>query len=661
MSLDDFTQFSVNNKPGNPAHTDSIITDVRSEQIRIIFSATPASLVAIFINSIVLSLVLWDVISHISITAWFLSTNALSLFRWYLFQQFKKQNNNRYIEEYWHRLAVFTTALSGASWGAASIWLFSEQNIAHQVFLTFVIGGMCAGGATSLSAILVAGRSFVLLASCPIIIQFLLLDSNISTAMAFMSVMFMTMILLSVNRLNTTILDNINNSITQRHQRKLAEKTIRYQAFHDDLTKLPNRKSILVNLDQALKLALQTGNTGAVLFIGLDGFKRTNSSLGHNVGDELLIQVAKRLSSQLKPHDIVARNNGDEFIVMLSNLDLKAIQAETLVMDVADNFRQIFEAPFVVLEHRIASSVCIGISLFSKSTGNAEELLECAKVAMNHAKKDGHDNIRLFSKSLRDEVNQRQVVEIELRSALDKNELELYFQPQFDSSEKLIGAESLLRWNHPEKGMVPPGLFIETAEQTGLIIPIGNWVLRTACEHLKQLEKYPDLTVSVNVSAHQFRGEQFIGQAKQILKETTVDPNRLKLEITETMMINDIDQTIDSMNQLRELGIRFSVDDFGTGYSSLAYLNRLPINELKIDQAFVHGIDKSTETAAIVIAIINMAKHLKLDIIAEGVETVEELEFLKKVNCHRYQGYYFAYPQPFEKFLNFIEKNNSPI
>jgi len=626
------------------------LTDVKSEQIRILFSAIPSSLVAILICSSLLSIAQWPVIDHDTIVAWFVVTNLLSLLRILMYQQFEKQRD-RLVDSIWAQRAVLTSIASGITWGVGGYLLFPEHSPVHQVFLAFMISGICAGAITTLSAMTAAVRGFVVFAITPIIVKFNLIDSEFSIAMTIMSILFVTMILVSAKRLNETI----RQSLEFRYQRELAEQTIRYQAQFDDLTNLPNRRLFLAMLRQEMAKAERHHRYGAVFFIDLDRFKSVNDSLGHAVGDELLVRVARKITARLRQEDTLARIGGDEFVVLLPEVGNDPESAGANASTIADEMRKLFTDPFMIHGHDIHLTISVGIAVFP---GNviAEDLLKFADVAMYRAKSEGRDGVRLFSEEMQDAVNQQRRIEKGLREALTNQEFELYFQGQYDAENQLVGAETLLRWNHPERGVVAPGEFIDVAEQTGLIVPIGDWVLRSACEQLAALQG--GLKLAVNVSPRQFGDSAFVDNLKMVLQETGADPRLLTLEITEGLAMANIRQSIDSMNELKKLGISFSVDDFGTGYSSLSYLHQLPIDELKIDQSFVRNISTSSENEVIVDTIIVMAQQLNLKIVAEGIETPEELNYLKLRQCNFFQGYHFARPEP---LVQFTRKRNDKL
>lgn len=625
--------------------------DIKVEQIRLIFSSIPASLLAILINSSILSVVLWDRIEQHNIIVWFLATNCLSIIRWQIYRRFRRTDETRHSDEIWYQLVVITTALSGATWGAAGIWLFSHQSVVHQVFLVFVIGGMCAGGITTLAAILNAGRTFVILASVPVIVQFMLINNEIGNTMTIMSVLFMGMILASASRLNKTILGTIVESLNSRHQQALSEQQMRYQANHDELTRLPNRRLLLETLTEENDRAVQTDQVGAVFFVDIDRFKAISYSLGRIVGEELLVQVANRLRTRLSPADTAAHPGGSEFVVILPEISSNLKLASEPVTNIADEFHKLLEAPYQIHGHDFHITTSIGITLFPFNQMSADDLIQYAEIAMYAARKDVKTDVRLFSQDMQDSVNQRRVIEKELQLAIENSEFELYFQAQYDSAEKVVGSEVLLRWNHPERGVLPPAQFIEVAEQTGLIVSIGNWVIRSACEYQAMLDPVFNPVIAVKLSPRQFRDIDFIDKLKHMLDETQADPAKLKLQITEAMLTDNAERALETLHQLNALGIAISIDDFGTGYSSFAQLHRLPIDELKIDKSFVHNIDTCPENAMIVDSIILMSQHLKLNIIAEGVETNEEFEYLKNRQCQCFQGYLFQRPGTFAEFL----------
>lgn len=430
-------------------------------------------------------------------------------------------------------------------------------------------------------------------------------------------------------------------------ERKQAEADIHQLAFYDPLTNLPNRRLLLDRLRQAMAVSMRSGRHGALLFLDLDHFKIINDTQGHAVGDLLLVEVAHRLQSCVREGDSVARLGGDEFVVVLEDLSAQPDEAASQTELVAEKIRDELNRPCMLKNHECRTAPSIGISLFRGHLENAEELLKHADVAMYQAKKAGRNAIRFFDPQMQTVLEKRTAIEADLHRALARQQFRLHYQIQVDSRGKATGAEVLLRWEHPQHGFVFPDQFIPLAEETGLILPIGLWVLQTACAQLNTWQHDAltrDLTLAVNVSARQFHQADFVAQVQRVVMDCCIKPSLLKLELTESTVLENVDDTIARMRELKMLGLSFSMDDFGTGYSSLQYLKRLPLDQIKIDRSFVHDITSDPNDAAIVQAIIAMTGALGLNVIAEGVETEEQREFLGKHGCHAFQGYLFSKP-----------------
>jgi diguanylate cyclase (GGDEF)-like protein/PAS domain S-box-containing protein len=456
------------------------------------------------------------------------------------------------------------------------------------------------------------------------------------------------------------IVTNYVATLTDVTLRKAAEEEIRNLAFYDPLTGLPNRRLLLDRLNLALITSLRSGKDGAILFLDLDHFKKLNDSLGHYIGDLLLRQVAERLTACVRKGDTVARLGGDEYVIMLEDLSEHSLDAETQVGVVSEKILSALNKPYAILSHTYNITPSIGITLFKDQKSSVEELLKQADIAMYQAKSDGRNTIRFFDKKMQDAINSRASLEHELHKALHLQQFQLHYQIQMDISGRALGAEALIRWIHPKRGIVSPFHFIPLAEETGLILPIGQWVLETACAQLNAWQKdhlTRDLTLSINVSAKQFRQAQFVDQVQKTIEQYDVNPMLLKIELTETMLLDNVDSTISTMNALKKIGIRFSLDDFGTGYSSLHYLKRLPLYQLKIDQSFVRDIAIDSSDQAIVRTIIAMAHTLNLNVIAEGVETEEQKGLLLNNGCTHYQGYLFGKPVPIQQFEAALKKD----
>jgi diguanylate cyclase (GGDEF)-like protein/PAS domain S-box-containing protein len=457
--------------------------------------------------------------------------------------------------------------------------------------------------------------------------------------------------------------DKICGTLRDINERKQAEARIEYLAYFDALTELPNRRLLLDRLEQNISRARRHNYFGAMLFLDLDRFKNINDSLGHPIGDALLKEVSKRLCIDLRSEDTVSRLGGDEFVLLLSDLGSDPVNAAASAQQKAETIQQRLSRKYQIGEHDLHVTPSIGVAMFPSSEGgdeNGNDILRYADTAMYRAKEDGRDTIRFFLPSMQAAADSRLAIEKELRFAMEKNQLSLYFQPQVDSLGNIIGAETLIRWIHPEKGFISPATFIPVAEATGLILPIGEWVIRTSCEYLKTWHDagLPIHHLAVNVSPRQFRHPEFVQKTFSILAETGADPAMLGLELTEGIVIDNVVDTIEKMQALKQSGIELSIDDFGTGYSSLAYLKKMPLDILKIDQSFVRDIASDSNAAAIVDTIIAMANHLELKVIAEGVETEFELDFLVSKGCKFFQGYHFSRPVPEDQFTILLESGS---
>ncbi len=429
--------------------------------------------------------------------------------------------------------------------------------------------------------------------------------------------------------------------------------TLQSLSTSDPLTKLPNRRLLLERLQKALVSRMRTGQAGALLFIDIDNFKTLNDTLGHDKGDLMLQQVAKRLESCVRESDTIARIGGDEFVVMLEYLSKIPMEAAAQTEAVGEKIRETLSQPYQLDSYEYLSSPSIGATLFNDDSQTVEELLKQTDLAMYQAKKSGGNTMRFFDPQMQAAIDARTSLEAELRKAIDRNEFQMFYQIKVDGLCHPIGAEGLIRWIHPERGLVLPSHFIPLAEETGLIRPIGQWVLETACSQLKAWQGNTltrNLVLTVNVSAKQFRQTDFVGQVKAVLQRHAVDPSMLKLELTEGMLLDNVNDIVAAMNVLNEIGVKFSLDDFGTVYSSLQYLNQLPLDQLKIDRSFVRDLVNGDSDMAIMHTIIAMARSLNLDVIAEGVETEAQKNLLKTSGCANFQGYLFGRPVPIDQF-----------
>jgi diguanylate cyclase (GGDEF)-like protein len=435
------------------------------------------------------------------------------------------------------------------------------------------------------------------------------------------------------------------HDITERRQ---SEEKLRRQAYSDELTNLPNRNYFMEQLAKTLAQSRRHDYFSALLFFDLDNFKIINDTLGHHTGDKLLADVGMRLRKVIRKEDTAARLGGDEFVIIVTNLGSEPQHAADQARLIAEKVHNALAMPFNMAGHEHHLTMSTGINLFPFDSEDINDILKFADTAMYRAKESGRNAICFFQPGMQQAAEERFALQGRMRQALSNDEFELFYQPQFNSNGEIIGAESLLRWQQPELGMVSPARFIPLAEESGMILDIGIWVLREACHQIIvwQQQGIDIETLAVNVSPRQFHQPDFVAQIEAIIRESGINPHRLELELTEGVLVENIYDVTQKMEQLQQMGIRFAIDDFGTGYSSLRYLKQLPLDRLKIDQSFVRDIHLTEANALIVETIISMAHHLELELIAEGVETLEELKFLKLRGCHKFQGYYFSRPLP---------------
>lgn len=468
-----------------------------------------------------------------------------------------------------------------------------------------------------------------------------------------------------LTRLTTSCLASIEHEqlLHAIAARKQAEDTVVFQLYHDDLTGLPNRRLVMQRLEQELSRSRRHRHVGAVLFLDLDRFKTVNDTLGHSVGDLLLTTVASVLSGLIRREDTVGRLGGDEFVILLTELGDDVGTAARNVRAVVEKIRAVFSRPLVAGSHTLYVTPSVGIDLFPDASSNADDILRHADTAMYQAKARGRNGALFYDQKMSAELEDRLALEKELQDAVKNGEFELYYQPQYLASGDIIGAEVLLRWHNPRRGMVSPGLFIPVAEETGMILDVGNWMLRSACRQLRLLEesRLPSTfkKLSVNVSGIQLSQNNFVEHFQGIIRESSINPTHLGVELTESTLIKHTDETVEKMRALHASGIQFAIDDFGTGYSSLAYISRFPIATLKIDQAFVRALHAREGNRAIVKTILALGHGLGLSIIAEGVETQEEFECLLAYGCEQFQGYLFGRPMPFREFQTLIKSGDA--
>ncbi len=447
-------------------------------------------------------------------------------------------------------------------------------------------------------------------------------------------------------------------------ENKKSESERRNLASYDKLTKLPNRHLFLERFGETLTKSARLSSFGAILLIDLDRFKMLNDTAGHDCGDLLLIEVASRLKHCVREMDSVARLGADEFIVLIEDVSDSQDDTSRKVGLVAEKIRESLARPYHCKGLQLRSSPSIGISLYSGNDSSVDVLVQHAEMAMYQAKSAGRNSVRFFDPVMQDKVTSHAALESDLRQAIARQQLHLHYQMQVDNNHRPTGAEALLRWYHPDRGLVLPGAFIPIAEESTLILEIGDWVMNTACRQLAlwaASDQTCKLTLAVNVSAKQFAIPGFVDSVAAILKAHQVDPSRLKLELTESVMLEDMAGTVEKMHALKALGLALSIDDFGIGYSSLSYLKQLPLDQLKIDQSFVQGITNDGSDAMLVQTIIDLAANFRMNVIAEGVETQAQLTFLKHHECMAFQGFLFGMALPVQEFEKLLHRIKSEL
>ncbi len=447
------------------------------------------------------------------------------------------------------------------------------------------------------------------------------------------------------------VLSSLNDLTVKYDELNKNKESMKKLAYTDYLTELPNRTAFTEMLDNIM-LTLRSEETVGIMDIDIDNFKNINDSLGHSYGDELLIDVTYRLKQAMDENDYLARIGGDEFVVLTQNLQDTASYEEKI-----KKIKNVFSYPFVLSTKEYFVTVSIGVAFAPKDGKTSQALIKNVDSAMYVAKANGKNTHAYFDYSYNVKLTEKIEIQSELRKAIEREEFVLFYQAQMNlETKQVVGFEALIRWNHPTKGLIGPDEFISLAEETGLIIPIGKWALRTACNQLKQWSKeYQDINMAVNLSARQFKDKDIVKIVSDIIEETGINANNLELEITESVALDDIDYTIETIQELRKLGVRFSLDDFGTGYSSMSYLKRLPVSNLKIDKSFLDTVMEDRSDQKIIQTIIALARNLDLLVIAEGVENSDQEEFLKEANCDKAQGFLYSKPIPKDMAIQFLK------
>jgi diguanylate cyclase (GGDEF)-like protein len=628
------------------AAVDCSMQQLRAEQVIHMCRLLPTAIITSSVLALVVAIVLWPTVPVWAIGSWLALLGAVSTARLLLAHRVRRLPDDdleaRLAAQ--HRLRV-GALLAGITWGLASLLFFPTDDLPRQMFLAFTLAGITAGATTSMAVDRTASLVFQLPVILPLAARLLAHGGTVHTGMAIMVVVYGVYLLISVNRTHAQLNENIELRIDAlSRQKKLHDSETRYRqlAHHDALTGLPNRHSLQTRLPELLSRAASNGTRLALLYLDLDHFKNVNDARGHACGDQLLIAVAERLRSCVRPDDLIVRMGGDEFIIVSA-----LAERRKAVEQLAKRIQQQLALPFQLDGEQISVCTSIGVGLYPDDGTTAELLMKHADIALYQAKGLGRDNVQFFAADMSHNLQERVFLEQALGRAIEGNQLHVEYQPLVDlPSGRTIGLEALLRWQHPERGLMSPAAFIPIAEQCGLISALGEYVLRQVCCQLQQwqLEMVPLVPIAVNVSPRQFDQGRLAELLLQITSEHQIDPGLLQIEITESALMKHIEGQGNTLLALRSLGVKVSIDDFGTGYSSLAYLKHLPIDCLKIDRSFVRDMVSDSRDAAIVSAVVAIARSLGIGVVAEGVESQRQVEQLRKLGCDAAQGYLFHRP-----------------
>jgi diguanylate cyclase (GGDEF)-like protein len=617
---------------------------LKSELVGMLYDSNSKSLAAAIAVATTLLLIQRNYIKTELLLIWcavfvfaYLTRTLVSLA--YKKSQYKTEHANR-----WMNYFRITTALCGSAWGLAGVLLYPVSDTAHQAFLIFALVGVAGGAIIVYSVDALCSNLFVgflLLLTVP---RFIINGSSFSITIALLLIIFVIYVTVAGQKLAKNLHENIRLRITAI----LDSKEMHRLAFYDFLTNLPNRRLLSKQLNKVFANCKKTSSFGAVYYINLNNFKSLNDTKGHSAGDRLLQLVAQRMQKELRDKDVLARVGGDEFVVAVDDLGSEKLTATNACQAFAEKLIQAMNEPFKIDDFKYNCLTSIGICLFYGQEFDEAEVLRRADVAMYQAKKlKQHKSFKFYDEELNPTLQLRATIVNDLRLALDGNQFLPYYQAQVDQNKAVFGVELLLRWKHPELGFISPLEFIPIAEETGMILPIGDWVITKACEQIKAWEGAANtnrIRISVNVSALQFNQPDFVEKVIATINRIGCNPNLLRLEITESTVLENIELIIEKMLALKKAGISFALDDFGTGQSSLSVIKRLPLDELKIDRSFISDISHESNDTFMVQTIISIAKNLGLEVIAEGVEMDDQQRLLRKYGCNNFQGFLYGKP-----------------
>lgn len=644
-----------------PAETDppDFAAKIERSQVDLSYTGLPSALFAIMTNATVIVVAQWSVIRWEILLGWYLAMLALSVARYLNYRDYQNHGSSDSSSHIWKQRAITSSLISGVIWGSAAFLLVPLEHQFHQTIIIAALIGMAAGGVLTQAALLPASLGFLILVIIPLLARLFTLGGPANIGLGIMTGLFLVIMGTGALRIHRTIYQSLAMSEKQQHSRRIIE----HLAYHDSLTNLPNRRLLYERLAKDIARSIHHSHIGALLFFDLDNFKTLNDSLGHQQGDKLLKQLAKRLTTRLRNEDTATRLGGDEFVLLLPELADAEKQAVELSEKTAKHIQESLSLPFLLGKNEFHLTASIGIALFPTHGDNADDLLKRADYAMYQAKATGRNTMRFYNPDMQEQANLLMTLEQGIRNALKHGELTLYYQPLVSIEERLVGVEALVRWWHPEKGLIDPNQFIPLVEQSGLIIQLGEQVLEQACLAITRLTESglidDDFKVSVNVSPLQFSAKDFVKDTINSVVTQDIDPNRLLLEVTENALLLNLRQTVNKVDQLRQAGFSLAIDDFGTGQSSLAYIKELPIDIIKIDRILIKDINTQKADAIIVEGTVIMARKLGVKVVAEGVEDRETLEKLKSFGCHIVQGYHIGKPMTFERFMDYLQQRRS--
>ena len=634
------------------------------QRVNLLYDAFPISLLGVSVGAMLAVWLLSRGDPDRLQLGWLAAALAIAVSRLLGYFHFRRGRGAGALDRMRLRWALGGVVLNGLVWGSASLLLFPAHDPEGQVVMGFVLAGISAGAVNTLSVFLWVSLLFNALVLAPLIWRLVLSGSELGPGIAVACTLYALLLAFNSVRLSQTVVQGLR----MRHARERAEARIERQALYDPLTNLPNRRLLLEHLRQDLAWARRHGHLGALALLDLDRFKIVNESLGHQCGDELLQAAATRVSNELRDGDSAGRLVGDELVLLFTELSKDPVETAYLARQAAEDVRLSLAEPYRIGGHELHLSASIGIAIYPTDGDDPEALLRAADTAMHRAKGAGGNTIRFFLPEMQAAALARLDLERALRHALANDHLELHFQPQLDNNGRVVGAEALARWPGAEiasispDGLAPlavsPEQFVALAEETGLAQPFGDWVLDRACAAMSAIRAAPGgasiRRLAINISPRQFRHRGFAEELELLMSRHGLLPGDIELEITESSLVEDIEDTTAKMRRLRALGVAFSIDDFGTGYSSLAYLKQLPVDSLKIDQSFVRDVLSDPSDQAIVVAILDLARHLGLKVVAEGVDTPEIHDFLVGHHCDVYQGFLFHRPMALPDFLTLV-------